>query len=148
MAQKSSQNSPLKKLKGIPDFHFILDENNNVVPVSFTDYIKWLKNAAPTTMLGKHIAKTTIGDVTVSTVFVGINMGIHSGPLVVFESQAYSHVEGEETQWELDIDRYSTYEQAVKGHKAMVKRVFSDKRLELLVLHGLYIPKDWEVGDD
>ena len=67
----------------------------------------------------RHVAETTIKpDVRVSTVFLGLDHN-HSGtgkPLL-FETMVFG---GEHDE---DMDRYSTWDEAVAGHKKMVKKI-------------------------
>ena len=118
MAQKSSL-SEFEK-----NYYFILDEDNNIVNVSMSGYLDHMTETrrkeeeafeeggekAMRAVHGRFVKWTKLGDVTVSTVFVGINMNIGS-TISVFESQAYSSNDGE-----IEINRYCTYIYAVDGH--------------------------------
>lgn len=55
--------------------------------------------------------------ITVSTVFLGIDHSFDDGAPLLFETMVFGGtLDGE-------MERYSTYEEALAGHKAMVKRV-------------------------
>ncbi len=59
----------------------------------------------------------------ISTVFLGLNHNWGEGPPLIFETMVFpSETEGND----LDMDRYSTEEQALEGHKEMVKK-WTDK---------------------
>lgn len=139
------------------DFHegryFILDANNNAVTCSLADHAEYMCDIrhkekiafeqygekAMYKVPGRFVRRTQLGDITVSTVFIGINMHLLGDRPKIFESQAFS-----KNEWELEMDRYSSFDEAVKGHKAMVEEVLS-KRFEYLVTKGLYIPNKEEV---
>lgn len=61
------------------------------------------------------IARDTIGDVLVSTVWLGLDYsGFDSGPPVIFETMVFP--EGERR-------RYATETEAVAGHEAIVRQL-------------------------
>jgi hypothetical protein len=64
-----------------------------------------------------RIAKDTIGDVEVSTIFLGIDHSFGSGPPLLFETMVFGGELDDEQE------RYSTEAQALAGHAAMVARV-------------------------
>jgi hypothetical protein len=54
----------------------------------------------------------------VSTVWIGLDHQFGNGPPLIFETMVFS----KKGNWqELDRDRYSTQEDALKGHKRMVR---------------------------
>ena len=66
---------------------------------------------------GRRVAKTTIGDVDVSTVHLIIDHRFGDGPPLIFETMVFGGPLDEE------CDRYSTEAEAKAGHAAMVARV-------------------------
>jgi hypothetical protein len=72
---------------------------------------KWWNNT------DRHIAFDKIGDVEVSTIFLGIDHR-HGGDIPVLFETLISNgpLDG-------DMDRYHTYEEAEEGHLRMVERV-------------------------
>ena len=68
----------------------------------------------------RSIAKTTLDDGTyISTVFLCFDHQFGDGPPLLFETMVFS----EHGSWaEEDMDRYSTYEDAVEGHRRMVEK--------------------------
>lgn len=86
---------------------YILDENSN--PVLCTDLVewgKWMQSA------DRHLADDTIGDVRVSTVFLGLDHDYsNNGEPILFETMIFG---GEHDGYQ---KRYSTKEEALKGHK-------------------------------
>lgn len=69
------------------------------------------------TFTDRHVGNDTIGDVEVSTVFLGIDHSFGSGPPLLFETMVFG---GELDQ---EQERYSTEAEAAAGHRAMVERV-------------------------
>jgi hypothetical protein len=66
----------------------------------------------------RHVGDTTIGDVRVSTVFLGLNHQYESGgPPLIFETMVFGGPLDDE------MDRYSTEAEAEAGHVRMVDRV-------------------------
>lgn len=65
------------------------------------------------------VAFDKIGDLRVSTVFLGLNHQFFEGPPLWFETMVFSpELEGNEPLW-----RYSTWEEAETGHRAVVAKV-------------------------
>ncbi len=62
----------------------------------------------------RRVAFTKIGAVEVSTVFLSINHQYGKGPPILFETHVFGGALDGET------NRYSTWEEAVAGHKKMV----------------------------
>ena len=79
------------------------------------EWARWMEKAK------RHVAKTTIGKVWVSTVFLGLDHQWGQGKPILFETMVFGGKLDQEQQ------RYCTWTEAVKGHKAMVKRVKAEK---------------------
>jgi len=91
--------------------YFKLDQNKNVVPTN--DIAECFGPG-----IDRRVDRTKIGDVSVSTVFLGIDHGWGvSGPPLIFETMVFGGPLDQEQE------RYYTWTEAVAGHKAMVKRV-------------------------
>ena len=67
----------------------------------------------------RHVAEEMIGDVRISTVFLGLDHAFGSGPPLLFETMVFGGSLDQEQ------DRYSTWAEAEVGHKDMVNRVLS-----------------------
>ena len=65
----------------------------------------------------RRVAKDKIGDTEVSTVFLCIDHSFGAGPPILFETMVFGGPLDQE------MKRYSTYEEAEKGHKEMCERV-------------------------
>lgn len=69
----------------------------------------------------RRVAETMVDGVRVSTVFLGLDHRfIGVGPPIVFESMTFPDAE---IALETDCDRYATWDEAVAGHAAMVRKV-------------------------
>lgn len=65
----------------------------------------------------KRVAKTEIGDIQISTVWLGLDHQYGDGPPLIFETMQFG---GNDDQ---ECERYSTIEEAKAGHDAWVKRI-------------------------
>ena len=65
----------------------------------------------------RHVADENIGDVRVSTVFLGLDHSFGFGPPLLFETMVFGGSLDQEQ------DRYATWEAAEVGHKQMMERV-------------------------
>jgi hypothetical protein len=63
----------------------------------------------------KTVAKTTIGDARVSTVWLGLDHQFGDGPPLIFETMIFGG-EHDQDQW-----RYSTEDDATAGHERVVQ---------------------------
>lgn len=90
--------------------YYVLD-GHTPRAVSFEEWQKWrLEN-----WNACHVAKTTLERVTVSTIF----LGYHRLPFL-FETVVFG-----DNPLDMEMDRYSTWEEAEAGHEEMVKRVIA-----------------------
>lgn len=92
--------------------YYILE---NKVPVKVEDVLEWAKFLENT---NKVVAKTDIEDASVSTVFFGIdhNFSNTSDP-ILFETMIFGG------KYDGYQDRYSTWDEAEKGHKVACELV-------------------------
>lgn len=63
----------------------------------------------------KRVAKTTVGDWEVSTVWLGLDHSFMEGPPLIFETMIFGG------EYDSECWRYSTEAQALEGHEAAVK---------------------------
>ena len=103
------------------DHHYILDENNNLMPVDLETYWQWFKAQDEKGEASRRIVKQRhwpLNSIMVSTVFLGLDHNFFwGGPPLVFETLVFGGPLDQE------MDRYSTYDEAVRGHEAMCERV-------------------------
>lgn len=67
-----------------------------------------------------RVGRDIIGDVTVSTVFLGIPHGWVGDQPILFETMIFNSEDSELKDYQ---ERYVTYEEAEEGHKLAVQRV-------------------------
>jgi hypothetical protein len=88
-------------------------------PVQTDDHLEWAAWMTSTMENdGRRVEKTDVGDVMVSTVFLGIDhQDGSSGPPLLYETMVFGHER-------LDIcERYATRAQAIDGHAQVVRAV-------------------------
>jgi hypothetical protein len=81
---------------------------NGKTPVECNDLMEWAKQ-----MEGKNriVEQSQFENVKVSTVFLGLDHSFGDGEPLLFETMIFG---GEHDQYQ---DRYSTWDEAVEGHK-------------------------------
>ncbi len=92
---------------------------NGKTPVPVDDAIEWARwFGEANTDDKRRVARTTIDDTEVSTVFLGLDhgFGLSEGPLL-FETMVFGGPLDQEQC------RYGTWEDAENGHELMVQRV-------------------------
>lgn len=87
-------------------------------PVKCGDLMKWGKWFGES---NRHVAKDMIGKVRVSTVFLGLDHSFGGRKPLLFETMVFGGPLDQEQE------RYSTWEEAEKGHINMVRRVKESK---------------------
>lgn len=90
--------------------YYILD-GHKVKDVNLMTWAKWFETN------DRHVADEKIGDVRISTIFLGLDHSFGSGPPLLFETMVFGGPLDQE------MDRYSTREEAEKGHKEMIDKV-------------------------
>jgi len=65
----------------------------------------------------RTVAKTEIGGVLISTVFLGLDHNWLGGPPLLFETMVFGG------KLDQEQERYSTWDEAEEGHKQMIERV-------------------------
>lgn len=92
---------------------YILAEDGKT-PIPETDILKWGRWLAKAE---RHVAQDSIDGVRVSTVFLGLDHSFCGGPPILWETMVFDGTLDQEQR------RYSTYEDAVKGHAEMLAKV-------------------------
>jgi hypothetical protein len=92
--------------------HYILDESNTPVAVDLMAWASFIDRDR------NRVALDERGDVTVSTVFLGLDHSFGFGPPVLWETMIFG---GEHDQYQ---ERYTSHADAVKGHKRAVELAF------------------------
>jgi hypothetical protein len=92
--------------------HYILDEQRNTIPCDLMTWAASIEDHA-----ARRVDQTVIGEVRVSTMFLGLDHSFGSGPPLLFETMVFGGPLDQE------MDRCTTWEQAEAQHAAMCKRV-------------------------
>ena len=93
-----------------------LDENNKPVQaIDVNDYLKWSGNGG----IIKNVAQEHIGDVFVSTVFLGLDHSWNSEIPILWETMIFG---GEHDQYQ---ERYTSHKDALEGHEKALELVKS-----------------------
>jgi hypothetical protein len=88
-------------------------EAREPVPCDLLTWARWFETGE-----NRHVAKDNVGEVLVSTVFLGIDHGFGSdGPPILFETIVFGGPLDQEQE------RYATWTQAEAGHAEMLRRV-------------------------
>lgn len=90
---------------------YILEGNKTVECKDLLTWGQWLEKA------DRHVADVSFGDIRISTIFLGLDHQFGDGPPLLFETLVFGGPLDQE------MERFSTWEEAKKGHKEMVKRV-------------------------
>ena len=91
--------------------NYILDGHEPMPCDDIVVWGTWFKTA------DRHVAKDSVGDVKISTVFLGLDHGFSGGPPLFFETMIFG---GKHDGYQ---DRYSTWDEAVAGHRRAVEMV-------------------------
>ena len=92
--------------------YYIL-RDHEAVPCDIMMWAKWLEDHRTK----RRVAQDKIGEVRISTVFLGLDHSFGNGQPLIFETMVFG---GPLDQEEV---RYSTWEEAERGHAVMVARV-------------------------
>lgn len=89
--------------------HYILDENNQPVETDLMTWARWLEDH-------RQVQADRVGDVLVSTVFLGLDHRFDGdGPPVLWETMIFGGpLDGYQ-------DRYDSHENALGGHQTALK---------------------------
>lgn len=91
---------------------YYIECDGQMVPADLMEWGIWFDNSE-----ARRVAITHIDDVNVTTVGVGLNYQFGDGPPLLYETTVFGGTLDEEQA------RYTTREEAVKGHEEMVARV-------------------------
>ena len=85
--------------------HYKLGKDHAVEPCQFWEWVAFMETPG-----ADRVAADEMGDIRVSTVFMGLNYSIGDGPPRVFETMIFGGVHNHYQR------RYSTWDEAVAGH--------------------------------
>lgn len=98
--------------------------------VEVKDVLEWAKFFGSPYRFLKD--ETFSNGMKVSTIFLGIDRNFGDGPPLLFETMVFdTNKKGEYSSLgeSIDTDRYSTYDEALAGHEALVMKYGGRKRL-------------------
>lgn len=99
---------------------YILDGHTPVPCEDLYEWGAWMETADRT------VKKTNLGDVLdVSTVFLGLDHSHGFGPPLLFETMVFRYPD---VGHDLEMERYTTWDEAVAGHDAIVRRLRAQER--------------------
>lgn len=91
------------------------------------DLMKWAKLFENNNY--KVVKQENVGKFRVSTVWIGLDHGFNGGNPLIFETMVFSQKKFKANQDnDFDQERYSTLEEAKKGHKEMVKKYLNNNK--------------------
>jgi hypothetical protein len=118
--------------------HYILNDDESVTMVSLDEFLAWMETHE------RRIAWTVVNDITVSTIFLGLDHGYgrilgYDTPPILFETMIFG---GECDEWQ---ERYATKADAIIGHQAAVDRCIAQERFRTDEVHVENIdrPTEW-----
>lgn len=101
--------------------HYILDANKEPVPCDMMTWAMWFGDTDR-----RRVASTRVGKTWVSTVFLGLDHRFGPGEPLLFETMLFDRRHFEDYQ-----ERYSTYAEALAGHRRAVYLVYERQRAAL-----------------
>jgi hypothetical protein len=105
-------------MKEKSSFYILAPDSHEPINVSIEDWAEWLRAGGREQ---KRVDLTKVGNYYVSTVFLGTDHNwFEQGEPILFETMIYhcSNGEFEDDQW-----RYCTWDEAVKGHNQIVRKM-------------------------
>ena len=94
---------------------YILKGHIPILEPDLLTWAKWFETA------DRKVANDIFDNVRVSTVFLGLDHSFLSGKPLLFETMVFGgDFDGEQK-------KYSTWEEAEKGHKKMLKKIFFER---------------------
>lgn len=94
------------------------DRQGNLIP----DLLTWARLHED--IAYKRVAETTIGNLWVSTVWLGLDHSFGGGPPLIFETMVFVQGEGGN---DLDCRRYATEAEALAGHEEILEEIRSGR---------------------
>ncbi len=69
----------------------------------------------------QRVARNVVGDITISTVWLGLDHDHYTGVPIIFETMTFGE------PWNNEMERYSTEEDAMRGHLRILDRLREGK---------------------
>jgi len=101
----------------VNDRCFVLDGHEPKPEHDLIVWATWFETA------DRSVAWTAQDDIVISTVFLGLDHRFGDGPPQLFETMVFGGLEDRE------LDRYATWDEAIEGHRAMVRKIFAPRQI-------------------
>lgn len=98
--------------------HFYLNDDHTYRCCSLTEWSEQIDKLYKENK--KHLAYDIINGKLVSTIWLGLNHNHHGGRPLLFETMVFSE---EQSGHDIYMDRYTTWHEAIVGHKKAVQWV-------------------------
>jgi hypothetical protein len=109
----------------LDDMHFYLNDDHTCTPC---DLITWENQFEEMSRAGTlHVGKDDINGKFISTAWLGNNHNFYSGEPLLFETMVFN----DDSLIEDYFDRYTTWDEAVEGHKKAVQWVLDGCKDEM-----------------
>jgi hypothetical protein len=102
--------------------HYVLTKDKKVKGCGLKEWAAFYEQTD-----SRKIARTVVGKVVISTVFLGIDHGFDGGKPVLFETMVFG-IDDDELQY-----RYCTWDKAVKGHNIVVDEVRKELSIRKMI---------------
>lgn len=111
--------------------HYILDDQHKAILVDMWVWAEWFEHFE-----NRQVAESFTEFHRISTVFLGLDHSFGNGPPLLFETMVFER-EGVSQEMfgkmhevfpDVDIDRYTTWEEAQAGHAGLVATWLSHER--------------------
>lgn len=96
---------------------YLLDENKNPIPCTIAEWGTFLEDRH-----NRKVAFSELGDIHISTVFLGLDHSCWEGRPIVFETMIFDK-SGDDIWRDIYMDRYSTWDEALDGHQKAIEWV-------------------------
>jgi hypothetical protein len=103
---------------------YLMRENGEAYPVSMEEFVASGAFESDDRVIAKTVGDCVLGEILISTVFLGINHSFGGSKPVLWETMGFmpSHT-GRDTIEDSE-DRYTSLEEALAGHKRIARQVF------------------------
>ena len=96
--------------------YYVLDENGDPKPAESREWVEWMESSGTT----RQVAEDIVNGRRVSTVFLGLDHNFGLGRPLLYETMIFPGG-AERCILEEYMDRYSTKEEALAGHKRAIE---------------------------
>lgn len=99
------------------DYHYFLNEDHTVRPCHFMEWAEQFEELSRSDK--RRVCEDWINAYHISTVWLGLDHNYYGGSPLLFETMVFHG----DHSGDIYMDRYSTWDEAVEGHKKAVQWV-------------------------